>query len=314
MDLVARQLIRAIRGSRSQEAFSRRLGYTSNPVADWEAGRRFPTAAETLRACTLANIDVHSAFAAFRPEEAEHLGDADDLGVAAWLGAVRGTTSIKEVAFKVDRSRYAVSRWISGETRPRLPDFLRLVNALSDRLSDLIAALVEIDSVPSLADEHHQRHASRRLAIEEPWVSAVLVLLGTKGYGRLFRHLDGWIAERLDVPRGVELSCLQKLQQAGVVERDPKTGKYREVQALTIDAGLPALKEHWAKLGPLRATDPHDGDMVSYNVFVCSRDDLQRVREAHIRYFMEVRNIVANSEPEVAGIVNIQLLTWDAPR
>ena len=42
-----------------------------------------------------------------------------------------------------------------------------------------------------------------------------------------------------------------------------------------------------------------------------SRDDLERIREAHVRYFMEVRSIVASSKPEVAALVNIQLLTWD---
>ena len=82
MEVVARQLIRAIRGHRSQEAFSRRLGYSSNPVADWEAGRRYPTAAETLRACRLAQIDVAAAFQRFSAQEAGLLGEGDEHVVA----------------------------------------------------------------------------------------------------------------------------------------------------------------------------------------------------------------------------------------
>ena len=38
---------------------------------------------------------------------------------------------------------------------------------------------------------------------------------------------------------------------------------------------------------------------------------LERIREAHVRYFMEVRSIVAGSKPEVAALVNVQLLTFD---
>ena len=60
MELAARQLLRALRGKRSQVAFSRRLGYRGNPIADWEAGRRTPTAQEMLRAFLPAIRGVRS--------------------------------------------------------------------------------------------------------------------------------------------------------------------------------------------------------------------------------------------------------------
>ncbi|MEQ1505506.1 MAG: DUF4423 domain-containing protein [Myxococcota bacterium] len=314
MESVARQLIRAIRGHRSQEAFSRRLGYTSNPVADWEAGRRFPTAAETFRACSVAGIDVGGACARFSPGEAPILGNRDDTAVAAWLEALRGNTAIKDLAGRVGESRYAVARWLAGETRPRLPEFLALIEALTSRLSDLVAELVPIEAVPALLDAHRQRHASRRVAFDEPWVAAVMVLLETTRYRSLAAHEPGWLAERLDVPLEVEERCLARLEEAGLVTRD--RGRYVTRDQLTIDAtadpeGTKRLKAHWASVGPVRATAPHDGDLVSYNVVAVSREDLERIREAHVRYFMEVRSIVSNSRPEVAALVNIQLLTWD---
>ena len=315
MELVARQLVRAVRGGRSQEAFSRRLGYKSNPVADWEAGRRFPVAAEFLRACRLGQIDVDGAFERFRPEEAPALGDGDDDGVAAWLDALRGTTPITEVAERLEASRYAVSRWLKGSTRPRLPDFLRMIDLLTDRLSDLVAELVPIQAVPALADVHRERHASRTLAFEEPWTEAILRVLETRAYRQLPAHLPGWLSDRLEIPRDVEDRCLEGLALAGVIAQDD-AGRWTPVGALTVDTradpdGTLRLKHHWASLGVRRATEPHAGDMVSYNVVGVSRADLERIREAHIRYFHEVRQIVAASEPvEVAAVVNIQLMTW----
>lgn len=314
MEIVARQLIRAIRGRRSQEGFSRRLGYTSNPVADWEAGRRFPTAAETFRACRLSGIDVVAACERFNPGEESTLGEADDAAVAAWLAALRGNTAIKDLAARVGESRYAVARWLAGDTRPRLPEFLALVEALTNRLSDLVAELVPIDSVPALREAHEKRHASRRVAFDEPWVAAVMVLLETTEYQALGRHVDGWLAERLEIPVEVEQRCLARLEQAGLVVCEAD-GSYRTREALTIDAradpeGTKRLKAHWASLGAVRAHGPHDGDLVSYNVVAVSREDLERIREAHVRYFMEVRSIVASSRPEVAALVNIQLLTF----
>lgn len=314
MELVARQLVRAIRGHRSQEAFSRRLGYTSNPVADWEAGRRFPTAAETLRACRLAGIDVLAAARRFSAEEAELLGEGEDPQVAAWLTALRGNVSIKELAERTGESRYAVSRWLSGETRPRLPEFLQVIDALTHRLSDLVAELVPIDQIPDLLAAHQQRHASRRIVFDEPWVAAVMVLLETTDYQQTGAHRPGWIAERLQIPLEVEERCLTRLEGAGLVARGP-AGAFQTRDGLTIDAsadpaGTRRLKAHWASLGGARAVAPRDGDMVSYHVIAVSREDLERIREAHVRYFMEVRSIAASSRPEVAALVNIQLLTW----
>ena len=314
MELVARQLVRAIRAHRSQEAFSRRLGYSSNPVSDWEAGRRYPTAAETIRACHLVGIDVAAAFTRFSPEEAPALAKGNDDGVANWLQALKGNTTIKMVAERVGASRYAVSRWIGGTTRPRLPDFLRLVDALTDRLSDLLAELVDIDQIETLRDAHHRLHASRRVAFDEPWVAAVMCVIETDAYQSRPSHEPGLIARILGIDEAVERRCLKRLEDAGHVVR---TGirPYRTREALTIDAradpeGTKRLKAHWAAMGATRATAPHDGDMVSYNVVAVSREDLERIREAHIRYFMEVRSIVADSRPEVAALINVQLLTW----
>jgi transcriptional regulator with XRE-family HTH domain len=317
VEVVARQLLRAIRGKRSQEALSRRLGYTSNPVADWEAGRRFPTAAETLRAARLAGIDVRGTIARFTPAEAAEIGEADDEAVAAWLRALRGNTALKDLAARTGESRYAISRWLEGRTRPRLPEFLSLLGALTDRLSDFVAELVPIEEVPTLLAVHRQRHASRRLAFDEPWVAAILVLIETTEYQALPRHAPGWLAERLEIPVEVEERCLQRLTEAGIAVQQVDR-PYRIADTLTIDAraepeGMKRLKAHWASLGHLRATAPHPGDLVSYNVIAVSRSDLDRIREAHVRYFLEVRSIVANSQPEVAALVNVQLLTWDTP-
>ena len=101
-----------------------------------------------------------------------------------------------------------------------------------------------------------------------------------------------------------------------MIATDPD-GRFRPVGSLTVDTrahpeGTLRLKRHWAGLGVERATAPRPGDLVSYNVVSVSRGDLERIREAHIRYFHEVRQIVSQSEPvEVAAVVNIQLLSWE---
>jgi transcriptional regulator with XRE-family HTH domain len=296
METAARQLLRALRGTRSQAAFSRRLGYRGNPVADWEAGRRFPTAEEALRACEVVGVDVSGAFARFHPAAAPAL----ERGLDAWMEALRGSTSVSEVAARAGRSRFATARWLSGRARPRLPDWLRLVAALTGRLSDLLAELVPIERIPVLAAEHAARDVSRRLAFDEPWTEAVL------------RVVETGVSDAAGVAAVLGLSvadaarCLEKLALAGLVREGRVEG------TLTVDTrAFPALREHWARVALARLEGGGTGGLFSYNVVSVSRADLARIEELHRAYFRQVRAIVAASEPaEVVALVNVQLVPF----
>src|SRR4249919_625825 len=173
----AAEVLRTLRGQRSQRAFARRLGYRANPITDWEHGRRFPTAVETLRAAHLVGVDVTRAFSEFHAAPPPVPDPARRFAVAPWLTAIRGTTPVAHVAARAGCSRFAMARWLSGAAQPRLPDFFRCVDALTGRLPDLVAALVSIDAVPSLAVRHRAMRAARRLAFDAPWTEAVLRVL-----------------------------------------------------------------------------------------------------------------------------------------
>jgi transcriptional regulator with XRE-family HTH domain len=314
MELVARQLLRAVRGRRSQVAFSRRLGYRGNPVADWEAGRRFPTAGETLRACEVAGIDLAAAFGRFHEGTSALVSAADD-DVAAWLRAHLGQATAVSVAERMDRSRYAVARWLAGRTRPRLPDFLRLVEALTGQAAQLVAELVPIGAVPALAERQTARRAAARLAFDEPWTAAVLRVLETAAYQALPVHEVGFVAEVLSIPVSREARCLDELERAGVVQ--VQGGRYVPVAPLTVDpradaAEMRALGATWSDVSVARQRAARrEGDMFSYNLFSASREDLERIRELHLAYYREVRAIVAASEPsETVAMIQVHLMEW----
>jgi transcriptional regulator with XRE-family HTH domain len=153
MEVAAQQLLRALRGKRSQHAFARRLGYRGNPMTDWEHGRRYPTARETLRAARLVRVDVPAALARFAPD-ARLQRDREGYRVGSWLRQVCGKTAVSELAARSGLSRFSISRWLADQRQPRLPEFLQLVDVATGRLPDLVAALVPIEQVPAL----HARH------------------------------------------------------------------------------------------------------------------------------------------------------------
>lgn len=313
--IAAAQLLRALRGRRSQRAFSRRLGYRSNVAHDWESGRRMPTAPATLGCCHRLGVDVSGAFERFQPACAKALGAAPHFDVAAWLSELAGSLALAELAARSGLSRHAVGRNLRGTTKPKLDDFISLVEAISGRASDLVQELVPIAAVPELFDVARQRAAAKRLAFEQPWSAAMLRVLETSGYQARGRHEPGYIASRLGLDADQEQAVLAALEAAGVARF--RAGRYEVGEPLTVDTqasadDVRALRAHWARVALSRVQEPKAEDWLGYNVISTSAHDLDRVREVLRRAFREIRAIAAASEPaESVALLNLHLVTWN---
>lgn len=314
MEQISQQFVRALRGKRSQVALARRLGYRGNPITDWERGRSYPTAVEVLRCAERLNIDVAAAFARFSPAAAlRHIDDGYAIG--DWLRQVGGTTPT-ELARRTGRSRSSVSRWLSDTAKPRLPEFLELVDASTGRLQDLVAELVDIQRVPALTARFEAAQAAKRLAFDAPWTEAVLRAIEVPNYSEVNAHDSGWVAKTLGITVQDVDRCLQGLERAGLVRWNGT--QYRQVRSLNVDtrggkAALHALKSHWARVAAERAANPKRADLFAYNVLSASAEDLERIRALLIAAFRDARAIVAASEPpERVALLNIHLLDWTA--
>lgn len=316
MEIASSQLLRAIRGRRSQVAFSRRLGYRGNPLADWEAGRRYPTAAEMLRACSVSGIDVRGAFERFHPQASRAIRNWAEPELHSWLDALRGGVSVVELARRASRSRYAVGRWLHGEARPRVPDFLRLVEAASGRAADLVFELVPVDTVPELALVYEARLSARRLAFEQPWTEAILRLLELPTCpGRT--GVVGWVARRLGVEHSIVAQAIDAMLAAGVIE--PEGARLVEVAPLTVDTrgqpeGFNRLRAHWSEVAAQRLRAPSADDWFGYNVFTVSSEELAEARSILSNAYRQLRSLAAASKvAEQAVLINMQLMTWPDP-
>lgn len=314
MELEARQLLRALRGKRSQQAWARRLGYRSNPITDWENGRSFPQTSEVLRAAGLARVDVLGAFARFSPNlPLERQGRGYALG--AWMRGSLGTTSVSDVARRMHYARSSVSRWVCGASEPRIPEFLAFVEAATGRVADWVSELVPIDQVPALYGRYTAAKAAKQLAFSQPWTEALLRVLESQSYHAAPEHDDQRLAAQLGIAVDVVRTGLRELCAARVVERG--STHYSVIAPLTVDTAggrqqLHALKAHWASVAAERASTPRDGDVFGYNVISASRADVERIRSVLKHAFREVRAIVSASEPaECVALVNVQLVGWD---
>ncbi|MGC4069094.1 MAG: helix-turn-helix transcriptional regulator [Polyangiaceae bacterium] len=199
-ETLSSELIRVMRGRRSQTAFSRRLGYRSNVVYAWESGRAWPTASVFFDALNRLGRSVGEALSGFYrlPQEPDRLPQlTTPEGVARFLDDLRGNNSVVELAKATRRSRFAISRWLKGQAEPRLPDFLRLVEAASLRLLDFLACFVDPNELGSVKATWQVLESSRRAAYELPWSQAVLRVIELESYRTLSRHQPGFIADWL---------------------------------------------------------------------------------------------------------------------
>lgn len=312
-EALSSELLRALRGKRSQSAFSRRLGYRSNAARTWEHARRFPTAAVFLRASRRIGLEPRTAIARFMASSPGRLGERDPAtpaGVAALLAELRGQQKVVDLAARADRSRYAIARWLSGEAQPRLPDFLRMIEASTLRVLDFVACFVDPSTLPAVARAWRRLESTRAVAFERPWSHAVLRVLELERYRALPAHRTGFIARELGIALEEEEQCLALLLESGQVQK--RRRKYVAGRALTVDTRLQpgagrTLARFWAQRGVERMVDESAG-LFSYNLFTVSERDLVRLRELHRTYFRELRAIVAASEPaERVVIANVQL-------
>lgn len=305
MEKAASQLLRALRGTRSQVAFSRRLGYRGNVVAKWESGQRFPTFGEVLRAAGRAGVDVPAALRAFHAPSAGSWDPARPDALGGWLRALRGQTAQAAVAERTGLSRQQVGRLLSGRTRGRLPQVLALVDGMTGRLPDLVAALVPIEAVPALARQAAVRQALARLAFAHPWSPAAQAWLGTRGEVPAATAAFS-LATDMRLPPATAEALVGALVEAGVAE--VVRGRLRPRSRATVEIGASAddvkrVRAHWARVSAERMADQPAEDLFSFNVFAASREDLARIQQAQRRFYREVRAIVADSVPEVVGLL-----------
>ena len=312
---LACELMRALRGRRSQTAFARLLGYRSNVVYRWESGRAYPTATGMLRIAARVGVDLPEAIRAFYRREPKWLRTHPDPSsreaVAALLDDLRGHAPVVTVARDAGLSRYRVARWLCAETEPRLPDFLRMVEVTSLRLVDFLAALVDPKLLPSMRAVHQQHEAARRAAYDVPWTQAVLRALELRSYQTLPAHRSGWIAARLGIPVREEKRCLQLLLRSKQIELRDGTYALTRVQMVDTRSDADAakrLRAFWAKVGSERLEGDRGGTF-AYTVFGVSERDLSRIRDLQTAYYRELRALIAQSQPvEHVAVASFHLL------
>ncbi len=307
------ELVRAIRGKQSQVAVSRRLGYRTNVLYAWEAGRDFPTAACFFHYARRRGQDLKKNLEKFFRTLPPELTDVDltqRSGVALLLRQLQGDTTIVDLAENTGFSRFAISRWLKGSTEPRLPQFLTLLEATSLRSLDFVACFVNPRELASVWPAYQALEATRAAAHDAPWTQAILRCLELEDYQNLPEHAATWIAKRLGLPTREVEACLRILDLSGQVRWNGS--HYVLDRILAVDTRRDAkttrkLRSFWLQVAQDRLNQQSPG-VFSFNVFTVSNEDLDKLRELHANYYQRMRSIISNSKPGQRVVLACQQL------
>lgn len=316
-DLLARQLIKAIRGRRSQVDLSRRLGYRSNMVHRWESGECSPSAATFLGMCAKQRIDVALAFTRFygrRPLWLAETPATSAEAVAAFLRDQKGKVALGELARRAGCNRFTLSRWLKGSAEPPLGELLRVLEVSSQRLMDFISSLTDPARLPLLAEPWARLQRTRDMAYDQPWSHAVLRALEIDEYREL-GYKPSYLARKLGVDVPVVERALEALVESGQVQRSG--GHYRVERVSSVNTGhdpvrARQLKARWTEEALRRLGSGAPG-LFGYSVFAVGRAELLRMRELQLEYVRAMEALVQSSpRNDCVGLYCVQLLDLDA--
>lgn len=312
-EAIAAEWVRAVRGKRSQAAFSKRLGYASSVVHRWEQGSAWPTASRFLQACERNGKHVGAAYSAFfhrTPSWLQQHEATSPGAVAAFLRQLRGKAKINALCELSGYSRYQIARWFKAETEPKLPEFLRLTEACSRRSLDFIATLTDPNTLSTARERWTQLQRMREAAYEDSWSHAVLRALELEEYVEV-DDVEVWLTAVVGIPLEQVRRALHVLEQSGQITRDGSKWSRLPTTSVTT-GGDPAMRglltQAWTKVAFERMRNKAPGHF-GYSLFSVSRADLRRIRELQVAYLREMQSIIAQSAPnECVGLLCLQLM------
>ncbi len=308
-DEVTADLIREVRGARTQKALSRVLGFRSNVLFSWEHGRDAPTLLRFVALLSRVGRSPEDWLRDFgRGQPPTKVEDRQEL--AAYLQSLKGGRTIQDISSSLGESRYVLGRWLTGKTDIPLSRFFSYVEETTLSALDLVALLVDPRRLPSASAAFERLEAARRSAIEQPWSHAIVHMVQLASYRALPRHEPGWFASRLGISEREEAECLELLVALGRLSFDGC--RYASTETLAVDTrpdpdATRQLASFWMQEGAKRVLSPGTG-RYAFNTFGISRADLRRLENLQRRYFSELRSIVnESSSTEAVAVATFQL-------
>lgn len=304
MKTLLTELVRAVRGRRSQAKINKKLGYSFNQIYNWESAHVQPSWIDFVRLCAVCGVDLKAVLSNLFSFQ----GDAAQC--AELLRAIAPAYEIKRIAASCKTSVSRVRRWTAGDSVPKLANILQLIDAVF-LLERFIELLVGPDRVPSMTAAIGKHAVHRQLHRRFPFTGAMLHALECANA----RRSAAGLASMLGIDLTTVTEAIREAADAGLV-----TTRGHSLQAAEADVNfagdftaMQAPSIYWLrralKYKESLTTQPATReDFFGYLVFPTNPASRKLVLEAYAAFFAKARMIAdeATGPFDAVSVVSAQ--------
>ena len=178
MDYISLQtdLVKILRGRRTQDYLNKKMSYQFNQVHKWETGKVRISWLEFIKLCQVGEKDLSGTMKA----------------CFSYSGSLKNSANLvqhftanhkkTEIVAELNISRSTLSRWLNGVLIPDAVQFFQLMHLYSSDFFFFVEELAGSRNIPSLKAELDKEHAYLKAYEKYPWLSVLLSALDITSY------------------------------------------------------------------------------------------------------------------------------------
>lgn len=302
---IDREVLKALRGRRSQVQLSRLLGFRFNQVYLWESGRRAVHWGDFELYCKILKRPLYQAIT-------RHFALPDSHSIHEVLvGSLR---SLKKgaIAKELGIGPSPLSRWLNGRADPPLREVFRIFNRTHLNFLEFLDEVVGAGKLMSIQTAVTETQRLKNALYGLPIAGAIAPALELREYQELKVHRPGVLAKRLGLTLQEEEEALRLLQAAGQIEM--QNGKYRLKSfrvTLTEDKQRFIQNcQYWSERAARIPKRVGQKSFFGYRVFGVSSEAYAKLRQAQVNAYHAISEILKDETAPYDDVVVINFQTF----
>lgn len=291
-----REILQAIRGSRSQTDLSHELGFKYNQLYRFERGLVRLSWSDSIKICHHCGIDMKSSFELFFDRNLE------PFVATNVVKTLIGNNSLEFIAKAVQKPKRTIQRWLDGETEPLFQDILKLIYKCTNWLFEFAAHITRGKGLPTYAHEIEVRRLERTFHFDHPEFAGIIRAFELTDYERAKTHSDTFVAKKTGLTPEHTKALIQKALKLGIIKKTQ--GKYTIVnKSLTTAGDIDGKRKvllHWMQrqMNGIEHTADFKGDPIksSYLVFTGSPLITEKIKDLTTAYYHGILSVLHNRE------------------
>ncbi|HLE10751.1 MAG: hypothetical protein A2385_09280 [Bdellovibrionales bacterium RIFOXYB1_FULL_39_21] len=295
---LTQELIKGLRGKKSQNYYNKRLKQKTNQIHRWETGKSKITWVEFMRLLQLFKIDFRLLLNRFFRFQ----GDVESISL--FLTHLFGNKKISELSKTVQLSEFKIRRILNGSSPAYLADILKIIDLLNRfRFLGFLNALIDLNKIGEVKEQFAQISSFMKTYYENPRIGHILLALRLDGYKKLKKHDPSFLAQKVGISLSEVAHFLEILIKIGYVTK--KDEKYLATSVQSDDSNDPKkqiqIRKYWTAQA-LLAMENHQAfplqDAFGSLLFTTNSAVKEKIISIYLKFFEDLKNCIMSDKRE----------------